>query len=49
MSEEKPDPIKATLERLEEGFSRLDAKVSSLDTDVRIVSDRVDTYQKEST
>ncbi|WP_099239496.1 hypothetical protein [Synechococcus sp. BDU 130192] len=55
-TEEKLDRIEVTLGRLEQGFGRLDKsvidldeKVSRLDTDVRIISDRVDTYQKAST
>ena len=55
MSEEKLDRIEATLERLEVGFTKLtdkvaelDTKVTQLDTDVRVVNERVDTYQKAS-
>ncbi|MBV5260327.1 hypothetical protein FLX56_18090 [Synechococcus moorigangaii CMS01] len=41
--------MEATLGKLGTEISALGDKVSKLDTDVRIINDRVDTYQKAST
>lgn len=49
MSEEKLDRIELTLEKLGSNIGQLGEKVGKLDVDVRIISDRVDTYQKAST
>ncbi|WP_254048043.1 hypothetical protein [Synechococcus sp. BDU 130192] len=46
---EKLDRIEATLEKLGSEISSLGDKVGKLDGDVRIINDRVDTYQKAST
>lgn len=46
---EKLDRIESTLEKLGTEISSLGQQVSKLDTDMRVVNDRVDAYQKAST